>query len=257
LKLGALGAVWPGLRSAYAIGPSANFRIGQVALGEHWNPRPTALKTLAFELDKQTSISVDSKPAIIDLAKTRLGLTPYLYMSGDREFALPAPRALGRLRRFLSFGGFLHIDSAEGSLGGAFDESVRKLIAALYAAPLPGLTIIPREHVVFRSFYLVGRPVGRLSISPVMEGVIRDKRIVVAYTQNDLGGAWQRDTFGNHAYPCSPGGERQRTMAFRMGINLAMYALCLDYKTDQVHVDYIMRRRRWRPNDGAETFNSK
>jgi hypothetical protein len=36
-----------------------------------------------------------------------------------------------------------------------------------------------------------------------------------------------------------------------MGVNLVMYALCLDYKTDQVHVPFIMRRRRWRPDDGA------
>ena len=32
----------------------------------------------------------------------------------------------------------------------------------------------------------------------------------------------------------------------RVGINLAMYATCLDYKTDQVHVPFILRRRRWR-----------
>ena len=40
-------------------------------------------------------------------------------------------------------------------------------------------------------------------------------------------------------------------LAFRMGVNLVMYALCLDYKTDQVHVPFIMRRRRWKPDDGA------
>jgi hypothetical protein len=28
---------------------------------------------------------------------------------------------------------------------------------------------------------------------------------------------------------------------------LAMYATCLDYKTDQVHVPFILRRRRWQP----------
>jgi hypothetical protein len=42
-----------------------------------------------------------------------------------------------------------------------------------------------------------------------------------------------------------PGGDRQREMALRMGINLVMYATCLDYKRDQVHVTEILRRRRW------------
>ena len=38
-----------------------------------------------------------------------------------------------------------------------------------------------------------------------------------------------------------PGGDDQREEAFRVGVNLAMYALCLDYKTEQAHIDYILR----------------
>ena len=30
----------------------------------------------------------------------------------------------------------------------------------------------------------------------------------------------------------------------RLGVNIAMYALCLDYKEDQVHIPFIMKRRR-------------
>ena len=33
-----------------------------------------------------------------------------------------------------------------------------------------------------------------------------------------------------------PGGERQREMAYRFGVNWVMYALTGNYKTDQVHV---------------------
>ena len=78
------------------------------------------------------------------------------------------------------------------------------------------------------------------------------RQLSVAYIKNDMGGAWSRDDFGNWEFPCTPGGETQREYSFRMGINLIMYALCLDYKADQVHVDFIMKRRPWRPNDGAE-----
>ena len=35
---------------------------------------------------------------------------------------------------------------------------------------------------------------------------------------------------------------RQRELAFRMGVNLVMYALCLDYKADQVHVPALLER---------------
>jgi len=241
-----------GLRRAHAIGATSKFRVGQLPLGETWNAHPAALPRMVWELEKRTSIAVEPDPVKVDLERATLRATPYLYLSGRREFALPSPGSIKRLRRFLTYGGFLHIDSAEGVLGGAFDSSVRRLIEALYPHPAPGLTLVPRDHVVYKSFYLIPRPVGRLAISAVMEGVLADNRLVVAYTQNDLGGAWSRDDFGNFHYRCEPGGERQREMSFRLGINLAMYALCLDYKSDQVHVPHIMRRRQWRPDDGAE-----
>jgi hypothetical protein len=42
--------------------------------------------------------------------------------------------------------------------------------------------------------------------------------------------------------PVVPGGERQREMAFRFGVNLVMYALTGNYKSDQVHVPAILER---------------
>jgi len=239
-------------RGAGAIGPASKFRFGQLQLGDAPSPRPTALRRLAWEIEKRTSIEVVLEPAIVTPASPTLHETPFLYLAGDREIELPSAQGLEALRRFLTFGGFFLIDSSEGSTDGAFDHSIRRLIQALFPPPSSGLDIVPTDHVVYKSFYLLDRPLGRLALSPVMEAVVRDERIVVAYVANDLGGAWARDNFGNYELPCEPGGERQRELAFRMGINLVMYALCLDYKTDQVHVPFIMRRRRWRPDDGAE-----
>jgi len=236
-------------RRARAIGPGSKFRFGQLVLGNAAVPRPGALRRMAWEIDKRTSIDVDLDAPLVTPATPTLHETPFLYLAGDREFALPSVTGVETLRRFLTFGGFLLIDSAEGSTDGAFDRSVRALIGALYPAPATGLELIAPDHVVYKSFYLLDRPFGRLALSPAMEGVTRGGRLVVAYVQNDLGGAWSKDNFGNYEFPCQPGGERQRELAFRMGVNLVMYALCLDYKTDQVHVPFIMRRRRRRPDD--------
>jgi hypothetical protein len=251
---GAATAAALGQGRAGAIGESELFRFGQLQLGQNWNPRPTALRRIAQEVDKRTSISVAPEPRILSprAGGPRLHETPFLYLAGDREFAMPAEGEVEALRRFLTFGGFLLIDSAEGATGGAFDGSVRQLIETFYPPPATGLEIVPRDHVVYRSFYRVDQPVGRLALSPTMDAVMRDGRMVVAYVQNDLGGAWARDGLGNDALPCQPGGERQREMAYRLGVNLVMYALCLDYKSDQVHVEYLMRKRRFRPADGAE-----
>jgi hypothetical protein len=253
----ALGLVASATRRAFAIGPGSKFTFGQLQLGARGDlgPRPGALRRLAWEIAKRTSVDAQLDPVIVTPTSDTLHETPFLYLSGERELDLPSPSGIEALRRFLTFGGFLLIDSAEGSTDGAFDGSVRKLIAAVFppvGAAKP-LEVVPSDHVVYKSFYLLDRPLGRLAIAPAMEAVIRDGRIVAAYVANDLGGAWMRDDFGNYELPCEPGGERQRELAFRMGVNLVMYALCLDYKADQVHVPFIMKRRRWKPNDGALT----
>jgi len=206
---------------------------------------------MAWEVEKRTSIDVDLDAVPTALVSETLHELPFLYLAGDREITVPPTAEVEALRRFLTFGGFLLIDSADGTTDGAFDQSVRKLVEAVFPQAASGLAPVPRDHVVYKSFYLLDRPVGRVAVSDIMEGVVRDGRLVVAYVQNDLGGAWARDNFGNWEFPCEPGGETQRELAFRLGVNLVMYALCLDYKTDQVHVPFIIRRRRWKPEDGA------
>lgn len=255
--LGGAIAAWALARArrAAAIGPATKFRFGQlqVGAGNAWNPRPSALRRLGWELEKRTSIDVELQPAIVTPTSETLHETPFIYLAGDKAIELPSNAGVEALRRFLTFGGFMLIDSAEGSTDGAFDGSVRKLISAVFPPPAKGLEIIPADHVVYKSFYLLEKPLGRLAIAPAMEGVVRDGRLVAAYIRNDLGGAWTRDDFGNYDYPCEPGGEKQRELAFRLGVNLVMYALCLDYKSDQVHVPFIMKRRRWKPEDGASS----
>jgi hypothetical protein len=241
-------------RRADAIGASSKFRFGHLQLGpgNAWNPRPSALKKLSWEIEKRTSIDVDT-PLIVTPTSDTLHETPFLYLTGEKAIEMPSNAGIEALRRFLTFGGFMLVDSAEGSTDGAYAGSVRKLISAIFPPPAKSLEIIPTDHVVYKSFYLLDKPVGRLAIAPAMEGVIRDGRLVCAYIPNDLGGAWARDDFGNYDFTCEPGGEKQRELSFRLGVNLVMYALCLDYKSDQVHVPFIMKRRRWKPDDGASS----
>lgn len=237
------GMVLPRSRHAGAIGPGAKFRFGQLVLGKDQPPRPNALRRMVWELDKRTSIDVDLESPTVTLDSPKLHETPLLYLAGDREFSLPPPAGIETLRRFLTFGGFLVIDSAEGSTDGAFDKSVRALVDAIYPRPSTGLELVPADHVVYKSFYLLDRPLGRLALSPVMEGVTRSGRLVISYVQNDLGGAWARDNLGTWEHAVVPGGDAQRERAIRLGVNVVMYALCLDYKDDQVHAPFIMRRR--------------
>ena len=54
------------------------------------------------------------------------------------------------------------------------------------------------------------------------------------------------DENGYPAFPIGRGweGEAQREMAYRFGVNLIMYVLTGNYKSDQVHVPALLDRMR-------------
>jgi hypothetical protein len=240
--VGAAAALVSAPRWASAIGDRSLFRFARLALPGLPDPRPTALQRLAWELVRRTSLVTASDRAELRPTDPNLFRFPFLVLSGDRSFALPPEAEIARLRRHITYGGFLLIDSSEGRAGGGFDESVRRLLAQMLPGELP--TRIPDEHVLWKSFYVLHGAPGRILAAPYMEGVERDRRLAVVYTQNDLGGALARDGFGRWEHEVIPGGEAQREEAFRLGVNLVMYSLCLDYKTEQAHIDYILRTRR-------------
>jgi hypothetical protein len=228
--------------TAWAFGDSDRLALAQLDLGGRTTPRPSATRRLAWEIEKRTSILTVGEPVSVKLSDEKaLAKNPLLYLRGDGGFTLPVEPELDRLRRHLAGGGLLVIDAAADN---GFDASVRALVGRLF--PRQGMERIPAEHVVYKTFYLLQRPVGRTADAPFLEGVSYDGRLVVIYSKNDLAGAWAKDGLGHWEEEVVPGGERQREMAIRLGVNLAMYALCLDYKDDQVHVPFILRRRQWR-----------
>jgi hypothetical protein len=64
----------------------------------------------------------------------------------------------------------------------------------------------------------------------------------ILITSNDLAGAWAMDDSNRAVFAVVPGGEVQREMAFRSGVNIVMYALTGNYKADQVHVPALLER---------------
>ncbi len=56
--------------------------------------------------------------------------------------------------------------------------------------------------------------------------------------------AWAVNDVGQPMFPVGRGiaGERQREMAVRFGVNLLMYAMTGNYKSDQVHVPALLDR---------------
>ena len=123
------------------------------------------------------------------------------------------------------------------------EQRLRRLVGAI---KIPGLVPIPPDHVLTKSFYLLhefpGRwNVGSLWVEPV-EDRVNDGVSSVVVGANDWAAAWAVDGQGRPAFAVVPGDEPQREMAMRFGINLVMYVLTGNYKSDQVHVPAILER---------------
>ena len=222
-----------------ALGEQTRVEIRGIRVHETPEPRPSARRRLAWEVRKRTSIDTHLQPRRSRLDDPSLFETPFLYWSGDRSFEPLSEAEIVGLRRYIEFGGFILIDDAEEDARG-FEESIRRALSRAFHESLHPL---PSDHTIYRSFYLLERPVGRVRGPPELYAMVRTDRVAIVYSRHDLGGAWARDNLGNWQHFAVPGGETQRENAIRLGVNLLMYALCLDYKDDQVHAPFIMRRR--------------
>jgi hypothetical protein len=228
-------------RPALAMADASKLVIGLVQHGGQWNPRPSALRRLGWELTRRTSIETANDAVPVRLDRPGLHRHPFLVLAGAGSLPPLSEVERAALRRHLQYGGFLLVDAADGSDGGGFDAAIRRELARIL--PSSPLRPVARDHVLHKSFYLLDRQGGRVLVKPWVEAQALDGRLAVVYSQNDLGGAWARSELGDWEFACTPGGEAQRETAIRLGVNVAMYALCTDYKDDAVHLPFILRRR--------------
>ncbi|MGB0678742.1 MAG: DUF4159 domain-containing protein [Polyangiales bacterium] len=198
-----------------------------------------AQRSLAKAVRARTSIVTATGSQVLRLPQAAespaLFATPLLYWPGAAAFAPLPVAAVQRLRRFVLAGGTLLFDERGRSRD--FRQAVRALLRTMLpSAPLQPL---PRTHTVYRSFYLFRPEQTAAHASLQLEAVLLDGRAAVLYSAHDLGTGWQRGDQPEHPPRLPNAAER----ALRLGVNIVTYALCLDYKDDQVHAPFLMRRR--------------
>jgi len=209
--------------------------------GGEWDPNPRFAEAIIEELELRTSIDALKERRITTLSDPDLYYSPFLYMAGKYEFEPFTSQEREILRRFLTYGGFLFAEDTMGAKGFGFDRAFR--VEMKQVLPDHELKRLPLDHSVYRSFYLIESVGGRQKVHPYLEGVTIDQWTPVIYSQNDLSGAWARDRFGKWIHECMPGGEAQRSSAFKAGINIIVYSLTSDYKKDVIHHPFIKRRQ--------------
>jgi hypothetical protein len=205
------------------------------------------LAGLSEILNRRTAADV-ATPMEVDVEHDELIFFPLLYWPVADGEALPSAQAIERVNRYLATGGTILFDTRDAGERTAFSaeaaqQRLRRLAAGLN---IPPLVPVPPDHVLTKSFYLMQEFPGRWSggtlwVEPVDDRV-NDGVSSVIVGSNDYAGAWAMDDHNQPLYPVVPGGEPQREQAYRFGVNLVMYALTGNYKTDQVHVPAILER---------------
>lgn len=205
------------------------------------------LAGLSEVLIRRTAIE-PAAPVGIDLETDELAFFALLYWPITPGQPPLSGEAIKRVNAFMRNGGTVLFDTRDQFEGGlsAGGTGMRRLRALSRDLDIPPLTPVPVNHVLTKAFYLLNDFPGRFTGGQVwiqdQQDEMGNEVTPVIIGSHDWSGAWARDRSGRFALPVVPGGEIQREMAFRFGVNLMMYALTGNYKADQVHVPSILER---------------
>ena len=226
----------------------ASSRQGLMGLGQ------VLLQRTAVEAGEPIGVNVD---------KDELTFFPVLYWPVTKDARELADETRARVAAYMKSGGLIIFDTSdEADRASGFDATSGNLAFQRLVAHLdiPRLEPVPAGHVLTKSFYLLRNFPGRYDSGamwveagggtatetngPASDAEPRQSDGVgsVIVTGNDLAGAWAADDNGNGLNAIIPGGEEQREIAYRVGVNIVMYALTGNYKADQVHVTTILER---------------
>ncbi len=207
------------------------------------------LSGLTRILHLRTSIEA-APPLPIDIEQDELAFFPLIYWPILRDHEGPSAKAKEKLQNYMANGGTVLFDLRDPTAGaritGQTSQAEESLQRVLTGVEIPPLVPIPPDHVLTKSFYLMqdfpGRFAGGTLWVEGAEAKDRDGVSSIVIGSNDWASAWAVDRLSRPLNPVVPGGERQREMAYRFGVNLVMYALTGNYKADQVHVPFILER---------------
>jgi len=203
---------------------------------------------LSWTLRQRTAIE-PSLPVGIRLDDSSILLYPLVYWPVTGKELLLTNKALENLDNYLKVGGMVLLDTRDhgnGAVAVGAASGVSLFSQLLKSLNPPALVPIPDGHALRQAFYLISSFPGRWEGDDVWvesyEGDVNDGVSSLIIGGHDWARAWALSPSGNPLFPLVPGGEPQREMAFRFGVNLVMYALTGNYKADQVHIPSILGR---------------
>ncbi len=247
---------------AFAIQATAGVVLAHVLTGDARVDAvaQAGLQGLSDVLTERTSVEPKT-PMGVNIETDELAFFPILYWPITADEPIPSAKAYAKLNEYLRTGGMIVFDTRDADLavGGAVTPNQRRLRQIALGLDIPPLSPVPKDHVLTRAFYLIQDYPGRydsgitwVEAAPPdakkVEGMpfrnLNDGVTPVVIGSNDWAAAWAVNAHGLPMFPVGSGyaGERQREIAYRFGVNLIMYVLTGNYKSDQVHVPALLER---------------
>ncbi|MFT8243749.1 DUF4159 domain-containing protein [Roseomonas sp. BN140053] len=228
--------------------PALATRLAYVVTGDAQadDTARAGLVGLSDYVNRRTATAL-ADPLAVQPGTDDLSFFPLLYWVVLPDAPALSPQASEAMNAFMRNGGIILFDTRdEGSGEGTSPGAAAALRRVTRDLAIPPLAPIPEDHVLKRSFYLLPDLPGRWAGGTVWaardEDRANDSVSPVIIGGHDWASAWAVDARGNNPHAVVPGGARQRTLAYRFGVNLVIYALTGNYKGDQVHVPAILER---------------
>jgi hypothetical protein len=228
--------------------PALATRLGYIVTGDVQLDAVSraGLEGLSEYVNRRTAATL-VEPDAVEPGRTDLSFYPLLYWPISADAQPLSTEQAAALNDYMSRGGIILLDTRASGSGAGFapgtGSALQRVAQGLVIPPLAPLTT---EHVLARAFYLLQDFPGRYTGESVWvqrdQDRANDSVSPVIIGGNDWASAWAVDEGGRNPYAVIPGGARQRTVAYRFGVNLVMYALTGNYKGDQVHVPAILQR---------------
>ena len=228
--------------------PALATRLAYVTTGDPATDETARMGLVGLSdfVNRRTAAAL-AEPAAVVPGQDDLSLFPLLYWVVLPDAPAPDAAAVAALNGFMRHGGIILFDTRDEGSGEGYSPGARAALRRVTRdLAIPPLAPIAEDHVLRRAFYLLPDLPGRFTGGQVWVAREQDRAndsvSPVIIGGHDWGAAWAVDGKGGSPFAVIPGGARQRTLAYRFGVNLVMYALTGNYKGDQVHVPAILER---------------
>lgn len=232
------------------IAAALEMRLAYIETGDERADRATkaGLEGLSLVLFRRSSVE-PAAPHAVDPETDALDVYPVLFLSLPESPTPLSSTAVARINAYMRNGGALFIDTRKGgTVGGR--NSFEGLDQILPGLDTPPLAPVPVNHVLTRSYYLIqgfpGRYENRNLWIEATGAADKTERRGDGVSRLFVGdadylAAWAVDERGRPIYSVD-GGDVQREMSIRFGVNLIIYILTGNYKEDQVHIPALLER---------------